>query len=428
MDSFMALNSIDTLLAVLRRAELLAPEQVDEIVRELVPHYHDPLDLCEYLVQIDWLTSYQLQLLLAGQYRKLTLGPFQILDQLGEGGLSEVFKAWDTVHGRLVALKVLRPDLARGDAVRQFQREHESITRLSHPNIIKTYQAGTQGKLHFFAMEFVEGMDLERFIGQVGPLCVEMACDYARQAATGLQHAHQSGLVHRDLKPANLFLLNPPLPGLAAVALRKTESVVKILDWGLARCVRESEQEVPAESEEETEREKGALIGTADYIAPEQARDATLVDIRADIYSLGCVLYYLLTGQPPFPAATLMQKLLMHQTKEPPSVRALRDDVPEELDAIIRKMLAKDPIDRYQIPLLVVTPLRRFSAPALSSTNGMRLGTPTGNGYRPGSAPSLNRPGSSATLPVPSAPGTPINLPRPGTQPTLKRPGQNGRA
>src|SRR5262245_10265925 len=215
----MTLNSTDTLLAMLRRVELLAPEQVDEIARELVPHFSDAVRLGEYLVRIDWLTPYQLQLLLAGHWAELTIGPYQILDRLGEGGLSEVFKAWATQRGRVVALKALRQDLTvKDEAVRQFQREFKAITRLSHPNVIKTFDAGQEGGLHYFAMEYVEGMDLERFVSQVGPLSVEMACDFARQAATGLQHAHQSGLVHRDVKPANLFLLHPPLPGVSAQA------------------------------------------------------------------------------------------------------------------------------------------------------------------------------------------------------------------
>jgi eukaryotic-like serine/threonine-protein kinase len=424
----MTLDRTDTLLALLRRVELLAPEQVDEIARELVPHYPDALRLGEYLVRIDWLTPYQLQLLLAGQWAELTIGPYQILDRLGEGGVSEVFKAWDTKRGRIVALKVLRQDLTvKDEAVRQFQREFKAITRLSHPNVIKTFDAGQEGGMHYFAMECVEGMDLERFVAQVGPLSVEMACDFARQAATGLQHAHQSGLVHRDVKPANLFLLHPPLPGITPAARKTNEPVVKIIDWGLARCVRDPAEGEAAGGRGDPDEQKGALIGTADYVAPEQARDPTLVDIRADVYSLGCTLYHLLTGQPPFPAPSLMQKLLMHQEKEPPSLRAVRDDVPEELDAIVRKMLAKNPADRYQIPLLVVTPLRRFCMTDLRAAAN-------GTGYRPGSSPvlgpssspTLQRPGSGSNLPRPPAPGTAINLPRPSTQSHLNRPGENG--
>jgi serine/threonine protein kinase len=401
----MSIDSFNTLLAVFRRTELFAPEQVDSIANELVPQFRDPESLLDYLIEIDWLTSFQSQLLLDGRWDELTLGPYNILAQLGAGGVSEVFKAWDTLRGRVVALKVLHHHLAeKNKAVRQFQRELQAITRLSHPNIIKTFDAHEALTMHYFAMEFVEGMDLEKYIKQTGPLPVEQACDYARQAAHGLQHAHQSGLVHRDIKPANLFLLHPPL--LAAplpIGKRAPDPLVKVLDWGLARCLRDPAESDPqiALSEEELTEEKGSLIGTADYIAPEQSHDPTLVDIRADIYSLGCTLFYLLTGQPPFQGLTLMQKLMQHREDEPPSLREIRPDVPDELDAFVRKMLAKWPGDRPQIPLLVITSLRKFCG-----SSGAR--------------------GSSLFLPSAPAPGTSIHLPRPQTQATISRPSRNG--
>src|SRR5262249_42891853 len=182
--------------------------------------------------------------------------------------------------------------------------------RLSHPNIIKTFDAHQVGALHYFAMEFVEGLDLDRYVRQSGPLAIDQACNYIRQVAQGLQHAHQLGLVHRDIKPANLFLINPPAPG--PPARRGSASAVKILDWGLAR-LRPTAGESLDTAGMDMDAEKGMLIGTADYIAPEQALDPCLVDIRADVYSLGCTLYFLLTSQPPFPGTSLMQKLMQHQ-------------------------------------------------------------------------------------------------------------------
>ena len=413
----MAIDSVETLLAVLRRTQLLTPEQVQDVARELAPHYPDPYELGQYLVEIDWLTAYQLQLLFAGRWDELTIAHYQILAQLGEGGISEVYKAWDTGKGREVALKVMRTLLVeRPDAERQFQRELEAVTRLSHPNVIKTYDAGQAGAAHYLAMEYVEGMDLDKFVRKVGPLPLDMACDYIRQAAQGLQHAHQLGLVHRDVKPANLFLLHPPLPAEPGAQPRRTpDPVVKIIDWGLARLKPADGASAVAVADQEAE--KGALIGTADYIAPEQARDASLVDIRADVYSLGCTLYYLLTGQPPFPGASLMQKILQHQEAEPPAVQALRPDVPEEVGAIVQKMLAKKAEDRYQIPLLVVAPLRRFCT-TVASANGSLL-RPAGNGVaglRPSSAPTL----------LTARPGTSPNLKRPASASTLPRPGTNG--
>src|SRR5262249_55771315 len=173
----MSTDSIDTLLAVLRRTQLLAAEQVEQIAEDLAPAFPNAQRLGEYLVEIDWLTPYQLLLLLTGDWRELTVGPYQILDRLGEGGVSEVFKAWDTVRGRVVALKVLRQHLAENsDVIRQFQRELAAVTRLSHPNVVKTFDASQEGTLHYFAMEFVEGMDLERYVQHVGPLSVDQAC------------------------------------------------------------------------------------------------------------------------------------------------------------------------------------------------------------------------------------------------------------
>jgi serine/threonine protein kinase len=395
----MTLVDADTLLNVLRRTQLLALEQVEQIQRDLLPHYPDSESLAHYLVEIDWLTPYQMQLFLSGRWDEVVIGPYQVMDRLGEGGVSEVFKAWDTLRGRIVALKVLRQDLGdHEELARQFQQEHQAITRLNHPNIIKTFDAGHVKGLFYFAMECVEGMDLERFIRMVGPLSVEVACDYARQAAQGLQHAHGNGLVHRDIKPANLFLINPPLPG----GRKGPDPVVKILDWGLARCI-------PTEGESaiEHEGEKGRLLGTADYIAPEQIEDATLVDIRADIYSLGCVLYYLLTGQPPFRGTSVMQKIVQHRESPPPSVRELRPDVPAELDEFIIKLLAKSPEQRVQIPLLLVAALRKY-------TSGQTGGGPVGNRNNPA-------PGTALNLPRPQTHAT---LSRPTTHPTLQRPGE----
>ncbi len=313
---------------------------------------------------------------------RAAIGPYLILDRLGEGGVSEVFKAWDTLKGRSVALKVLHQHLKdHTAAVREFQRELQAVTRLSHPNIIQTFDANQVGALHYFAMEYVQGLDLDRYVRQSGRLSIEQACEYIRQVAQGLQHAHQLGLVHRDIKPANLFLVNPPSSTPPAPGRRGPDPVLKILDWGLAR-VRPDAGGATDLAGMDVDAEKGMLIGTADYIAPEQARDPCLVDIRADIYSLGCTLYFLLTGQPPFPGASLMQKLLQHQDAERPQVREVRPDVPEELAVVVQRMMARRAEERYAIPLLVAGALRHFTAG----------GTP-----RPGSSPNLVLP-KPATL------------------------------
>jgi serine/threonine-protein kinase len=388
--------------------QLLSPEQADEAARELLPLFDHAEKLGNYLVEVDWLTPFQLAMLLADRADELLIGPYQVLECLGEGGVSKVFKAWDTQNGRIVALKVLRQHHSSDSAmIHQFQRELKAITLLSHPNIIKTYEAEGDGPIPYLAMEFIEGMDLARFVQQFGTLTVEQTCDYGRQVAQGLQHAHQMGLVHRDIKPANLFLLNPPLPSSGPQERRGPEPVVKIIDWGLARCVRDpGEPGHVMHADSGTDLEKRSLIGTADFVAPEQARDPTLADIRADIYSLGCSLFYWLTGQPPFQGTSVLQKLLQHQESDPPSLKQLRPDVPDELDTLIRRMMAKDPRDRFAIPLLVVAPLRRFTVLSGVSASTSLLG--------------------GAATHHPPAPGTLLNLPRPLTQTSLTRPETDG--
>ncbi len=392
----MPIDSAETMLTILQRMRVLTPEETHQVAHELCPHFADALDLAHYLIEIEWLTEYQVDLLFSDRWEELAIGPYLILDRLGEGGVSEVFKAWDTLRGRSVALKVLRQHLSdQSAAIREFQRELRTVTRLSHPNIVKTFDANQVGALHYFAMEFVEGLDLDRHVRRCGPLPIEPACDYVRQVAQALQHAHQLGLVHRDIKPANLFLINPPTPG-AAPARRASDTVVKVLDWGLARLRPDAGASESANLD--MDAEKGMLIGTADYIAPEQARDPCLVDIRADVYSLGCTLYFLLTGGPPFSGTSLMQKLLQHQQAERPSVRAVRPDVPEDLDAVVQRMMAKRPEERYAIPLLVAGALRHF---VTGSSGSIRLSaSPNGTATRPGTSPTL-----AATKPP-----TPLNL------------------
>lgn len=407
----MPIDSVATFLTILQRTQVLTPQEVQEVTRELGPHYADPHDLAAYLIEIEWLTEYQVQLLFNERWEELTIGPYLILDRLGEGGVSEVFKAWDTVKGRTVALKVLHQHLTdRTAAVGEFQRELQAVTRLSHPNIIQTFDAHQVGALHYFAMEYIQGMDLDRLVRRSGPLPIEQACDYVRQVAQGLQHAHQLGLVHRDIKPANLFLVNPPSPSTPLPRAergdkrtplpfgekgRNCDSIVKILDWGLARVRPDAGGSADATGLD-VNTEKGLLIGTADYIAPEQARDPCLVDIRADIYSLGCTLYFLLAGRPPFPGASLMQKLLQHQEAERPQVREARPDVPEELAVVVQRMMARRPEERYAIPLLAAAALRHFASGA------------TG---RPGSSPNL-------TLSKPSTAIMNLSTQRSGTRPS----------
>lgn len=384
----MSIDSVQTLLTILHRAQVLTPQEVQEVAQELGPHFANPCDLARYLKDINWLTEYQVRLLFNDRWQDLTIGPYLIIDRIGEGGVSEVFKAWDTGKGQIVALKVLHQHLTdHSAAVRELQRELRAVTRLSHANIIRTYDASQVGDVCYFAMEFVEGLDFDRYVHRFGPLPIAEACEYIRQVAQGLQHAHQLGLVHRDIKPANLFLSVPGgiRKGDSSFDWRTADSVVKILDWGLARMRLDGplalRPSLAGVAIAEMAAEKGKLIGTADYSAPEQSLDPSLVDIRADVYSLGCTLYFLLAGQPPFPGGSLMQKILQHQSAERPNLREVRPDVPEEVAAVVRRMMACDPEERYAIPLLAAGALRPFAAAAA----------------RPGSSPNLVRPKKPST-------------------------------
>jgi serine/threonine protein kinase len=387
----MSIANVETFLAILQRKQVLTPQEARDVARELGPHFANPHELAQYLVEINWLTTYQVRLLFSDHWEELTIGPYLVLDRLGEGGVSEVFKAWDTAKGHIVALKVLHQHLTHySAAVRGLRREQQAVMRLSHPNIIRTFDANQVRDVSYFAMEFVEGLDLERYVRRCGPLPVQESCEYARQVALGLQHTHQLGLVHRDIKPANLFLAIPGgIKDDEIISSRRTAgSVVKILDWGLAR-IRPDAPSCPLRNAWEGaidpaganfDSENGVLVGTADYVAPEQVRDPRLVDIRADIYSLGCALYFLLTGQPPFRGGSLMQKLLQHQEAERPNLREVRSDVPEELAVLVQRMMARRPEDRFAIPLLAAAALRPFTPAATrtgSSTQIIRRKKPS---------------------------------------------------
>jgi WD40 repeat protein len=270
---------------------------------------------------------------------------YRVVRLLGAGGMGAVYEAEHRVMQRLVALKVIkRACTADAAALGRFRREVRAAARLSHPNIVTTYDAEDAGETHFLVMEYVEGTDLGRLVRERGPLPVDRSCDYVRQAALGLQHAFEQGMVHRDLKPHNLMLT--------------PDGRVKILDFGLACFASETASAAGVTG-------TGLVLGTVDYIAPEQADNAHEADIRADLYSLGCTLYHLLAGQPPFPTGTPLQKVMAHVEKNPQPLTELRPDVPEELMLVLDRMMAKKPRDRYQTPAevaLALEPIIRATA------------------------------------------------------------------
>jgi eukaryotic-like serine/threonine-protein kinase len=343
----MSVASVTGFLDVLRQNHLLTSGQCEELI-SAQDQFADPRALAKELVRRGWLTPYQVNQLFLGKVQELLLGPYLLLERLGEGGMGTVYKARNWKVGKIVALKVIRKErLQKVDVVKRFQREIRAAIHLSHPNVVMAYDADEVAGTLYFAMEYVDGIDLAQLVKASGPLPVPVACDYVRQAALGLQHAHERGLVHRDIKPHNLLVTPKPTSS-------STIGTVKILDMGLARLVQcEDGESLSALTQE------GTVIGTPDYIAPEQAMGAHDVDIRADLYSLGCTLYFLLTGRPPFPGGTLTAKLLQHKLEEPEPVEKLRRDVPAGVAALVRKLMAKRPEDRFQTPAELAQVLAR---------------------------------------------------------------------
>ena len=330
------------LLGLLRTHRLLEPAQLQQLAAKPPAALGDSRKMAGDLVKQGWLTPFQINQIFQGHVAELVLGPYLLLERLGEGGMGQVFKARHTRLERLVSLKIIRKDrLSDREAVQRFQREAKSAARLSHNNVVTIFDSDQAGETYFLAMEYVEGTDLFRLVKQQGKLPVETACSYIRQAALGLQHIHETGLVHRDIKPTNLIVT-------------ARGGVVKILDLGLARW------NDPADDGMAGLTQTGTIIGTLDYMPPEQAMDSRAADIRADIYSLGCTFYFLLTGQAPFPTGSPVQKIACHAQRMPMPVAQLRPDMPAGLQEVLSKMLAKRPEDRYQTPVEVAWALDPF--------------------------------------------------------------------
>jgi serine/threonine protein kinase len=311
-----------------------------------------------WLVSHKLVTEYQASLLVRGHADGFFLNEYKILDRLGKGRMAGVYKAQHRL-GQIFAVKVLPPSRA-GDPnfLGRFQREAKLAMRLKHPNIVRTFQVGQSGSLHYLVMEYLEGETMEDVLARRKKLPPAEAVRLAFQALQGLQHIHAQGLVHRDLKPANLMLVN----GAADSTARAT---VKLLDIGLGRIFFDEAGGAPAEGDGLTG--EGVLLGTPDYMSPEQARDPRTADIRSDIYSLGCVLYHTLAGQPPFPDTNIISQMIRHATEPPRPLKELNPAVPDGLQQILNWMLAKDPAGRYPTPERAAQALEVFLAAGAES-------------------------------------------------------------
>jgi serine/threonine protein kinase len=343
-----------TFLAYLRQSGLVGHEQLHEIAQR----YADlprGRTVARALVHESILTRFQAERLLVGRTAGFLLGQYRILEQIGRGGMGRVYKAIHTAMDRIVAVKVLAPDVLAGDrASEMFLHEVRAVAQLVHPNIVTAFDASETSGRYYLVLEYVDGPTLDQLVRKQGPLSVGLACDYIRQAASGLQCAHARGMVHRDVKPANILVQRHGLNG------DDSPGLVKISDFGLARLAAPTGAP-PWQRAATIMTRENTVMGTPDYLSPEQSRNLHKADIRSDLYSLGCTFYFLLTGSAPFPGGTAMEKMIRHATEKPAPISDFRDDVPGEVIDIIDKLMAKHPNDRFQTPAELANALQPYA-------------------------------------------------------------------
>lgn len=372
-----------------RQSGLLGADEVDAFLasyRDAGGESNNPTALAQAFVAGKLLTGWQAEQLLQGRCRGFLLGRYRLLSLLGTGENSAVFLARHTGLDRLAAIKILPAHRVKDTSyLGRFYREAKAVASLNHPNIVRAYDVDSQKnddtELHYLVLEYIDGTNLEKLVIRDGRLSPSVAVDAIRQAAMGLGHAHEAGLVHRDVKPSNILI--------------DGEGTVKLLDLGLARFFRDEEEESLTLKHDEK------VLGTADYLSPEQAIDSHAVDHRADIYSLGCTLFYVLTGKPPFNDGTLVQRMLAHQTRPVPSLSESREDIAPGLQPIIEKMMAKKPGDRYQSATDIVDELTvwllKNGDDAWRKKNRQLAAAAALAGDSPAPAPQRSAPGASPT-------------------------------
>ena len=347
--------AVESFMTTLRRSNLLTPEQV--AVASALAADSDAVSVARELISREWLTEWQARQLLAGK-SKLYLGKYKLMDVLGQGGMGAVLKAESTTLRRQVALKVMATDLHDDGVARaRFEREIAFSANMNHPNIVRAIDADQIGKRFFLVMEYFAGKDLKAVVKERGQVSVEFACECIRQTALGLQHAFENGIVHRDIKPSNLLVTKDTKTG---------KPLIKILDLGLARTSRQTEVGADGKADFEAAEgdvtRTGQIMGSPDYMSPEQAMSSNSVDIRADIYGLGVTLFQLLCNELPYTGENVMEKLLERINKDAPPVSAYRPEISPVLVHIVAKMLHRDPNQRFQTPAEVAAVLEAFAA------------------------------------------------------------------
>ena len=386
----MAITTAAEFFAVLENSRLLEDAQLTE-ARRVAGQLTDPTAIAKLLARRDLITLWQADRLLAG-LTAFFMGKYKLLSLLGRGGMGSVFLAEHVTMNRRVALKVVSRQIGKDRAsLERFFAEARAIAALDHPNIVQAYSVDNEGDRHYIVMEYVAGQDLQHLVEREGPLECSRAANYISQASNGLAHAHARNMVHCDIKPSNLIVNN--------------QGVVKILDMGLARLVgRGSDAEQPEER----------ILGSVDYLSPEQALGTPGFDHRADIYSLGCTFYFLLTGHPPFPEGTLPERILKHQTQQPRSIRSQRPNVPPDLIDICAKMMAKRPEERFQSAAEVDRALQQWKSASQSKAVVLLPAVEQKEGKAAGRPPRGN------PLPRRASPGPPVRA-QSGPTPVVKK-------
>jgi serine/threonine protein kinase len=388
--------TLDEFLHLVWRSGLVADDRLDEFLRHLQAvraRPAEPVHLADLMVRDGLLTNFQAEQLVAGKWRGFAIGKYKVLERIGFGGMGQVYLCEHERMRRRVAVKVLPTVNQEPGALERFEREARAAAALDHPNIVRAFDLDQDGKLHFLVMEYVDGPTLYDLVQTNGPMEVPRACHYIRQAALGLQHAHEAGLVHRDIKPSNILV--------------DRQGVVKLLDLGLARFSHDHADLITKKYDD------NHVLGTADYVAPEQTRDSHNVDIRADIYALGATFYFLLTGRPPFPDGTAAQKLVWHQKRQPESIQALRRDLPLGVAVLVEKMMAKPPDRRFQTPLEVAHALAPWTQTAIPPPTDVELPALSPAALGAGLPP----PPAAPALPAAPAKAPGVHPPRPPAPP-----------